>query len=131
MLSRETHRYDQIRYLDASGQEVVRVDFNAGKPVIVSRAQLQNKSGRYYFSDTIKLDQGNIFVSPPDLNIEHCSLEIPYKPMVRYGTPVFDRAGHKKGIILLNYFGNELLKNFRAVMQGGIQHSSMLLNRDG
>jgi len=51
--------------------------------------------------------------------------------MVRYGTPVFDSEGHKKGIILLNYYGKELLKNFRAVMEGGIQHSSMLLNRDG
>jgi two-component system, NarL family, sensor histidine kinase EvgS len=131
VLARETQRYDQVRYIDASGQEVIRINYNAGKPAIVPHDQLQNKSGRYYFSDTIELDQGDIFVSPLDLNIEHGSLEIPYKPMIRYGTPVFDSAGRKKGIILLNYFGNELLQDFRAVMQGDNPHSGMLLNRDG
>lgn len=131
VLARETGRYDQIRYLDASGQEVIRINYNDGKPVIVAREQLQNKSGRYYFNDSIKLNRGEIFVSPLDLNVEHDHLDTPYKPMIRIGTPVFDGAGHKKGIVLLNYFGNELLQNFRAVIEGGLQHNSMLLNRDG
>jgi PAS domain S-box-containing protein len=130
-LAQETQRYDQIRYLDASGQEVIRINYNNGKPAIVPHEQLQNKADRYYFSDTIKLNQGEIFVSPLDLNIEHGRLEIPYKPMIRYGTPVFDGAGRKKGIILLNYFGNILLQDFQTVMQGGLPHSGMLLNRDG
>lgn len=131
VLARETGRYDQIRYLDASGQEVIRVNYNDGKPIVVPREQLQNKSGRYYFSDSIKLDRGEIFVSPLDLNVEHDRVETPYKPMVRFGTPVFDSAGRKKGIVLLNYFGNELLENFREAMAVGMKHNSMLLNRDG
>ncbi|HKI62954.1 MAG TPA: PAS domain S-box protein [Mariprofundaceae bacterium] len=129
-IARETGRYDQIRYLDASGQEVVRINYNAGKPIIVPKEEMQNKSGRYYFSDTIELNQGEIFVSPLDLNIEHGELEMPYKPMLRYGTPVFDSSGRKKGIILLNYFGEILLQNFRNTSHGGSSHS-MLLNRDG
>ena len=55
LLSSETARYDQIRYLDASGQEVIRVNFNSGKPSIVPAGELQNKAGRYFFSDTFKL----------------------------------------------------------------------------
>ncbi|MDE2117333.1 MAG: diguanylate cyclase [Betaproteobacteria bacterium] len=51
--------------------------------------------------------------------------------MIRFGTPVFDSAGRKKGVIVLNYFGNELLQHFRVIMQGGDPHSSMLLNHDG
>lgn len=131
MLARETKRYDQIRYLDASGQEVIRVNYNDGKPAVVPRDQLQNKFGRYYFNDAFKLNRDEIFVSPIDLNIEHDALELPHKPMIRFGTPVFDGAGQKKGIILFNYFGKELLQNFYEVMRGGIAHSSMLLNRDG
>jgi len=130
-LSRETRRYDQIRYLDVDGQEIIRVNYNDGKPLSVPRARLQNKSKRYYFSDTFGLNQGEIFVSPLDLNVEEGKVELPHKPMIRYGTPVFDGAGRKKGIILLNYFGNELLEGFRSVMQGGKPHGNMLLNRDG
>lgn len=131
VLSREARRYDQVRYLDASGQEVIRINYNDGKPAIVPREQLQNKLGRYYFDDAHKLNQDEIFVSPLDLNIEQGSLEIPHKPMIRFATPVFDSAGRKKGIILLNYFGDNLLQNFRGVMQEENQHSGMLLNRDG
>ena len=134
VLARETRRYDQVRYLDASGQEVIRINYNDGKPAIVPREQLQNKFGRYYFDDTIKLNAGEIFVSPLDLNIEQGSLEIPHKPMIRFGTPVFDSAGRKKGIILLNYFGDKLLQKFHE-KDGDDQekdhHSHMLLNRDG
>jgi two-component system sensor histidine kinase EvgS len=96
VLSRETQRYDQMRYLDSSGQEVFRVNYNNGNAVIMPRSQLQYKADRYYFTDTIKLNKNEIFVSPLDLNMEHGRLEIPYKPMIRYGTPVFDRPqkGH-------------------------------------
>ena len=123
--------YDQVRYLDASGREIVRINFNAGSPFIVPRDQLQDKSKRYFFRDSIKLERNEVFVSPLDLNIEHDQLEIPYKPMIRFGTPVFDSAGHKRGIILLNYFGEELLAHFRDAMRGGDPRSGMLLNRDG
>jgi two-component system, NarL family, sensor histidine kinase EvgS len=92
VFARETQRYDQIRYIDLNGQEDIRIDFNAGKPSIIARENLQNKVDRYYFTDTIKLDRNSIFVSPFDLNIEHNKLEIPYKPMIRYATPVFDSS---------------------------------------
>lgn len=131
VLARESQLYDQVRYLDASGQEIIRINYNDGRPAIVPHEQLQNKSGRYYFNDTIKLKQGEVFVSQLDLNIERGSLEIPYKPTIRFGTPVFDSAGRKKGVVLLNYFGNNLLQHFREAMQGGDPHSGMLLNRDG
>lgn len=131
VLAQETRRYDQVRYLDANGREVVRINYNGSKPVIVPHEQLQNKSARYYFKDTIKLNQGEVFVSPLDLNVEGSRVEYPHKPMIRFGTPVFDSAGRKKGVILLNYFGKDLLQHFRQTMQGDDPRSGMLLNRDG
>ena len=128
---RQTDRYDQIRYLDAYGQEQIRVDYQAGHPIVVPRDKLQNKSKRYYFSDTFKLDHDQAFVSPFDLNIENGRLEIPYKPMIRFGTPVFDNAGHKKGVIILNYLGVRLQRSFQKAMLGDHYHQSFLLNRDG
>ena len=131
VLSKEKRHYDKVRYLDASGQEVIRINYNDGKPAIVPHEKFQNKSKRYFFNDAFRLNRGEIYVSPLDLNVEENHLEIPYKPTIRFGTPVFDSAGHKKGILLFNYFGNDLLLNFHKAMQGGGDHRAMLPNRDG
>ena len=48
--------YDQLRILDNTGLEILRVNYNSGKPSITPKKQLQNKSSRYYFTETIKLD---------------------------------------------------------------------------
>lgn len=122
--------YDQIRFLDLEGQERVRVNFNAGTPSVVPAGQLQNKAKRYYFTDTLHLSQGEIFISPFDLNIEHGVLERPLKPMIRIGTPVFDDLGRKRGIVLVNYLGQAVIER---LMTLGAQPDSelMLVNADG
>ena len=101
--------YDQIRYIDETGQEVIRINYNQDQPVVIPKEQLQSKTNRYYFTDTISLEKGEIFISPLDLNVEHGLIEKPIKPMIRFGTPVFDHLGIKKGILLLNYYGDHLL----------------------
>lgn len=123
-------RYDQIRYLDATGQEIVRVNYNDGVPVIVPETGLQNKGDRYYFTDSFPLERGDIFVSPLDLNVEQGQIEEPLKPMIRFATPVFDGGGEKVGIVLLNYFGAELLSRLEWVSQEN-NADVMLLNSDG
>ena len=67
--------YDQIRYIDAAGDEVIRIDFNDAVCEQTDEKELQNKSGRYYFTDTMALDEGQIFVSKLDLNIENGEIE--------------------------------------------------------
>ncbi|ANJ66302.1 hypothetical protein A9404_01935 [Halothiobacillus diazotrophicus] len=131
LLAKKSRRYDQIRYLDATGEERIRINDNDGMPAVVTAAKLQNKRGRYYFEDSLALNRNQIFVSPLDLNMEHRRIETPYKPMIRFGTPVYDRNGDKKGVVILNYFGDRLLKNFHTTMQGGLPHEGMLLNQEG
>lgn len=101
--------YDQIRFLDTNGMEMVRINYNQGKPARIASDKLQSKQKRYYFKDCYQLDQGEVFISPFDLNIEHDRIEQPLKPMIRLGTPVFDSNGLKRGIVLLNYLGSDLL----------------------
>ncbi|MDM8568625.1 PAS domain S-box protein, partial [Thiotrichales bacterium HSG1] len=125
-----THKkiYDQVRFLDTTGLEIVRANFNKGKPFIVPEEKLQNKSGRYYFEDTFVLKQGEIFISPFDLNVERGEVEQPIKPMLRFGTPIFDQYDNKRGILLLNYLGKNLLEQMRKL---AIKNFSdiMLLNK--
>jgi diguanylate cyclase (GGDEF)-like protein/PAS domain S-box-containing protein len=129
-LAYEKRRYDQIRYLDSRGREIIRINFNDGAPVAVPQAELQDKADRYYFRDAIKLGRNEVYVSPLDLNIEQQGIEIPYKPMIRFATPVFDSAGRKQGVLVFNYLGEKLLDRFREVMGRGARRP-MLLNGDG
>jgi diguanylate cyclase (GGDEF)-like protein/PAS domain S-box-containing protein len=122
--------YDQIRFLDGTGMEVLRVNYNNGDPYVVPDEQLQFKGRRYYFEETFRLARGEIYVSPFDLNIEHGKIELPLKPVIRFGTPVFDKDGHKKGIMLLNYLGEKLL-NTLSRYSANVAGQFMLLNSDG
>lgn len=130
VFSRAKGIYDQVRWLDISGQERVRVDFKKGRPVGVPAEQLQNKGKRYYFTDAVNLDRGQVFISPLDLNIERGEIEQPRKPMIRVGTPVFDRDGIKQGIVLLNYLANALLDEIQS-RTGDHGNRVWLVNRDG
>ncbi len=122
--------YDQIRFIDKNGQELVRVDYDNGKATIVPERKLQNKSERYYFSEIMKLDRGENFMSPIDLNMENGKIEMPLKPIIRIGTPIFDRADSKRGILVLNYLGSRLIKSFDEATASSLGRAH-LVNGDG
>lgn len=129
-LSAHARVYDQIRFLNETGMEVVRVNFNGGRPTVVATPDLQDKSGRYYFTDAMALDAGALYVSRLDLNIEHGEIEVPYKPMIRISTPVADQQGRKRGVLLLNYLAEDLLarvQNTDAVSVG----DPMMVDQEG
>jgi PAS domain S-box-containing protein len=128
--ARQIKLYDQIRFLNEQGMEIIRVNYNNGNSFIVPDNKLQNKADRYYFKDSFELDKGKIFVSPFDLNIEGGQIERPLKPMLRFGTPVFDKNGNKKGVLLLNYFGKILIDNLKRASENA-SGNVMLLNSDG
>lgn len=122
--------YDQVRFLDQEGQEVVRVNYRGGQPEMVAEASLQEKGDRYYFEDAWRLGPGQIFISPLDLNIEQGQIEKPFKPMLRFGMPVLDVAGQKRGIVLLNFLAGDLLKALQEA-SGSAEGDFMLLNSEG
>ncbi len=104
--------YDQIRLLDTRGRETIRVNWSAQQASLVSQAQLQDKSARYYFQQALQLQPGQIYVSPFDLNVEGGEIEQPIKPVIRVATGVYSPNGDRRGIIILNYLGNRLLERF-------------------
>jgi len=122
--------YDQIRYLDASGKEVIRVNFCEGSPKTVPASKLQNKKGRYYFDESMSLNDGQIFISPFDLNLERGEIEQPLKPMIRLSTPVFNKKGNKTGIVLLNYFGKRILHKIQQQETNSPAHL-LMVNAEG
>ncbi len=122
--------YDQIRFLDTTGMEVVRVNYNSGMPLAVPDGKLQNKGKRYYFKDAFKLEAHQVFVSPMDLNMENGKIEIPLKPMLRFGTPAYDHTGQKKGVVLINYYADTIRDDIRQFLANP-DSAPMLLNAQG
>ncbi len=123
--------FDQLRFIDENGMEVIRINFNNGSPEVVPKEILQNKKDRYYFKDAIKLGKGEIFISPMDLNIENGKIEEPHKPMIRIATPVFDKQNVKRGIIIFNFFANKILEQLHNKANTLIETQLMLLNKHG
>ena len=122
--------YDQIRFLDVDGMEIIRVNNSPDGPVVVGAGELQFKGDRYYFQETIALAKGHIFVSPFDLNVENKKVERPIKPVIRFATPTFDSQGRRTGIVILNYLGRELIQDLGGAATP-LRGSIMLLNSAG
>ena len=130
LFSREKRMYDQIRYLDESGRESVRIDFHDGRPRAVPEDQLQDKSGRYYFDRARGLERGQVYVSPFDLNVEHGRIEEPLKPVVRFSAAAFDERGQRHGVVVLNYLARKLIDEL-IDLSVGTPGSVMLLDSKG
>lgn len=103
--------YSQIRYIDEHGREVVRVDYGeTHPPQIIPYERLQEQRQRDYFAETMTLGPGQVYVSPLSLNQERGQIEVPYRPVIRYATPLFDDAGHRRGIVIINLLVGPLLE---------------------
>lgn len=122
--------YDQIRILDKTGQERLRVNHSSKGAYLVEKAKLQNKAHRYYFQDTIRLNKGEVYISPIDLNIEQGRVERPLKPMIRLATPIY--VNEKKwGVVVLNYIALKLTHEEYFIAISNVEDQAMLVNRDG
>ena len=121
--------YDQIRFIDADGNEIIRVNYSKSGAALIGKADLQNKKDRYFFRETINLEENQIYISKLDLNIENDEIEQPIKPMIRVSTPYYAQ-GQLKGIIMLNYLADDMLNQVKQVASAS-NGNIFMLNSDG
>ncbi|WP_077400028.1 sensor histidine kinase [Cellulophaga omnivescoria] len=98
--------YFQARLINTSGIEVIRVDIDS----LASSIKYQDKSSRYYFKESIKAKKNEVYISHLDLNIEKQKIEIPYRPTIRFFTPVYVN-NELQGIVGLNLNAKNWFKN--------------------
>ena len=125
--------YDQIRVIDNTGQEIVRANYNSGAPYIVEVSELQLKADRYYFSESIILNDRDLYMSVLDLNVENNQIELvngETKPMLRVATPLFNTDGVKLGIVIVNYLAEDLFKTLEA-SESGTDTNIEIINENG
>ncbi|WP_373002060.1 diguanylate cyclase [Sulfurimonas sp.] len=118
----------QLRYIDKTGMELIRVDRDdfASPTYLIEQDKLQDKSDRYYFKDILKTAQNVFWYSKLDLNMEHGKIEIPIKPVLRVGTPVY-RDGKQAGVLIINIF----MKNFLYELVNTPLYDIFLFDNDG
>lgn len=121
--------YTQIRILDLTGKELLRVHRDKHNVAIVSAEQLQDKSHRYYFKQAIKMNPSAIFISPLDLNFENGEIERPFKPMIRLASVLMGPKGTKIRLLIVNLEGAHLLSQLDNISKNS-SGNIMLLNKD-
>ncbi len=102
--------YQQVRYLNEDGDEMVRVDFKSGQIDIVSGTdRLQNKATASYFTSTKGLDTGEVSISALNLNKENGRIEVPHVPVIRFSTPIIDPADGFRGAVISNVYADSFV----------------------
>lgn len=100
------HNYFQARLINTKGIEVIRVDIDS----LASSIKFQDKSNRYYFKESMQLHKNEVYVSHLDLNVEKKQIEKPYRPTIRFFTPVYVNK-KLQGIVGLNLNAKNWFKN--------------------
>jgi len=122
--------YMQLRYLDENGNEMVRVDSDGVEGKVIPTTELQNKAQTEYFIKTMQLKTGEVYVSPVNLNREKGKIEVPYKPVIRYSTPIYGTDGKQRGIVVANVFAKAFIESIKNIkpFEGS---KAFLVNSDG
>jgi signal transduction histidine kinase len=123
--------YDQIRFIDKNGMERLRMKMDKyGKPYLMKEGALQNKADQEFFIHTIHLKPYEVYLSPLNMNEENGRIELPLKPIIRIATPIPDKDGSVRGILVLNLNAGYALRKYLEG-DGSHQGNSLLVNRSG
>lgn len=138
-LAKNRRIYNQLRFVGADGNELIRIEHNEdeGFSRVLQPEQLRNKSNSLYFREAAKLEFGQVYISPIDLNREDGELEDPVRPTIRFATPVFAVGNRLVGVLILNVDASAFLNQIKeASTDNGIQftlvddHGYYLANSD-
>lgn len=119
----------QLRYIDKSGHEAMRINRKERTLRWVVPEDLQDKSNYYYFKQAMSIDSGDIYVSDLDLNVEHNEVEVPWRLVARIGIKVI-KDDTLQGILLVNIDGNYILEKILP-FAGNRADKAFLMNNHG
>lgn len=104
--------YHQLRIItaDNGGKEIIRVTRALdGSIIIAGKEELQHKGDSPYFRATAHLHNGDVYLSPIELNREKGKVEMPHRPVIRAAIPLHDKSGKVSAIIVCNMDFGEIL----------------------
>lgn len=129
--TKRNFNYQQVRWIDETGAERVRITRDHGRLFLVDANGLQDKSKRYYFKAARKLAPGEVYISRLDLNKEHGKIEKPIRPTLRVATPIEDSQGNQRGILIINIAMRYMLDAIRVAREQSVDTEYFLVNKSG
>lgn len=102
--------FDQIRYIDNDGMEIIRVINSDEGSYLVEPDLLQERLYKSCYLNTSKLKKGEVYVSAMELNKIDDAIEVPYKPVLRIATPLYNTDDEYSGVLVINYMAGDLLR---------------------
>jgi HAMP domain-containing protein len=118
-LSEIRGNYYQIRYIDSSGAERLRVDRDKDVTVVVAPDKLETRRSTPDFTSALKLPKGEVMISPVELNREKGTLEDTPRPLLRYSTSVFDNTSRRRGVLIIGVAVDPILKLIASAPERG------------
>ena len=118
-LSEIRGNYYQIRYIDSSGAERLRVDRDKDVTVVVAPDKLETRRSTPDFTSALKLPKGEVMISPVELNREKGTLEDTPRPLLRYSTSVFDNTSRRRGVLIIGVAVDPILRLIASAPQQG------------
>lgn len=108
---------DKLRILSLDGMEILRLNQDHGRPYVVSKEDLQNKSDRYFYQEARVLGRHQFLFSALDLNMENDEIDIDpttglIKPTLRITSPV-DINEQRYGYLVINFLMRDILNDLR------------------
>lgn len=108
--------YAEVRYLDSSGIELVRVERRAGRIEVITGTGALDAADREYFSTLRTMRPGDVNVVPIQLHAHRD--ETAQTPIVTFATPVNTADGGFAGAIITDIYGRDVLASFAAAGEG-------------
>ncbi|HNB27331.1 MAG TPA: PAS domain S-box protein [Alphaproteobacteria bacterium] len=112
--ARSRAAYDQIRMMDATGQEILRVQWRDGAALAAPSADLASMVDNPLFAAAIKLEHGQLLVSEFS-GLDPSAAGNPELPSLCVAAPVFDQAGQKRGVVILKYRAQRLIDRLKSL----------------
>ncbi|WP_158100586.1 sensor domain-containing diguanylate cyclase [Neiella marina] len=106
-------KFLQVRFIDLSGNEVIRINYDPKADRSSVAERLQFKGTRPYFLNAAMLGNSEVGLSIFDLEQEHNDYVKPYLIAARFVTPVVNANGVRSGYLVVNLNIAELLSEFR------------------
>ncbi len=113
--ARSRAAYDQIRLVDASGLELLRVQWMDGQAAAAPTGDLANMADDPIVTAALKLGHGELLVSDFS-GTSQTAAGMPPAPSLCFAAAVFDQAGHKRGVVILKYRAERLIGRLRTLV---------------
>ena len=130
-LANRNPTYQQIRWIDESGEERVRVMRSENAPFIVKPQQHRNESANYHFKNAASLNDREIYISRLDFNVENGQSQQPLQPTIRVAKPIRNSKRKRRGIIIIDIAAPYLLEALKIAHEATPDTDYIVVSEDG